>query len=106
MMVKRIAAAPIDEIDVGIDEVLSGVLERLIRIEQEVRDSSHRDEAAKWIAAERQSRNRHFRQHGRESLHASVAEAETAAGQTDLDEHRAPRDGGPNSLLAGTARES
>ncbi len=48
----------------------------------------------------RQSRNRHIRQHGRESLHASVAEAETAAGQTDLAEHRGERDGSPNRLLA------
>ena len=90
MMVKRIAAAPIDEIDIGIDEVLSVVLERLTRVEQQVRDASDRDEAANRIAAERQSRNRHIRQQGREALHAAVAEAEAAAGQTDLAERLQP----------------
>src|ERR1700735_3982942 len=92
MMMKRVAAAPIDEMDVGKDEVLPVVLERLIGIEKEVRDSRDRDEAANRIASGRHGRDRHIRQHGRESLHASVTETEAAAGQTDLAEPGGQRD--------------
>src|SRR5579871_6574106 len=48
----------------------------------------------------RQRRCRRVLAQSRDTLHAAVAEAETAAGKSDLAEHRSQRDRSPKRLLA------
>ena len=99
-MMKRVAAGPIDQPDVGIGQLPAVVVERLARLQQHVGNPRHRDEVADAVAA-----NRHIGQRHRQGRLAGVrgrsqCVGETAAGQADLAEHRRQHHAHPHRLLA------
>src|SRR5271154_827647 len=71
VMMKRIAAAPIDQPDIGIGEIASVILERRAGIEQHVRYARHRNEFRYRILAKRQSRARRDAALASETFHAA-----------------------------------
>src|SRR6202167_6144811 len=95
MMMKRIAATPVHEPDVGIEEIPTVILKRLFGIEQHVGDSRDRNVTSDRVLTNWQRWNRRARPHIGEALHAAVAESKTTARQTDLPEHRGERDHHP-----------
>ena len=60
-MMERVAARPIDELDIGIVQRAAVVVERLARIEQHVGDARHRNEVGDAVLALRQRRDRNAR---------------------------------------------
>ena len=87
VMVKRVAAGPVDQADVGIGCALSVIIVARSRIEQAIRDARRR-----YCEACRVGQGRHCRtgeQPRRLQAGArAIAEAEPAARQTDLAEAR------------------
>ena len=100
MMVERIAARPIDQLDVGVGEPLAVEVERLARMQQHVGDARHRNEIGNAVALDRQCRKRHgqWRLSGIGGRSQRIGEA--AARQSDLAEHRRQHDTHPDRLLA------
>ena len=100
VMMERVAARPIDQLDIGVLHRAAVVFERLPRIEQHVADARHRNEIVNAVLALRQRRNRHCVVPA-----AGVAERTerviiSGAGQADLAEHRREHRAHPNRLLA------
>jgi len=100
VMMERVAARPIDQLDIRVLQRAAVVFERLPRIEQHVADACHRNEVADAVLTLRQGRNRNG-----VGPAAGVAErAErvivSAAGQADLAEHRREHCAHPHRLLA------
>ena len=100
VMMERVAARPIDQLDIGVLHRAAVVFEPLARIEQHVGDARDRDEVGDAVLALRQRRNRN----GIEPA-AGVAERTerviiSAAGQADLAEHGREHRAHPHRLLA------
>ena len=100
VMMERVAACPIDQLDIGVLHRAAVVFERLPRIEQHVADACHRNEVGDAVLALRQRRNRNAI-----GPAAGVAErAErviiSATGQADLAQHCREHRAHPHRLLA------
>ena len=100
MVVERIAAGPIDQLDVGIGEPLAVEVERLARMQQHVGDARHRNEVGDAVALDRQCRKRHgqWRLSGIGGRAQRIGKA--AARQADLAEQRRQYHTHPDRLLA------
>ena len=101
MVVEGVASAPVDEFHIGIGQSLAVVVERLARVEEHLGDVRDGDEAVshgfcRWGAMG------HLRRSGAFAhvAHGAVAEAEAAAREPDLAEHRCERQSHPGRLLA------
>ena len=100
MMVERVAAGPVDQLDIGIGQALAVVVERFAGVQQHVGDARDRDEIGDAVAADRQGRQRH-----RERRFAGIRGraqriGKAAARQPDLAEQRGQHDTHPDRLLA------
>ena len=100
VVVERVAAGPPDQPDVGVGQPLAVEVEGLARVQQHVADPRHRDEAPDRVAALRQGRPGERADLAADPVDGGVAEAEAAARQADLPEHRGERDRQPVGLLA------
>ena len=61
MVMKWIAAAPIDQADIWIDKISTVILELLSRVEQQVCNARDGNKTLNWIATDRQFRNWGYR---------------------------------------------
>ena len=93
VVVERVAAGPVDEPDVGVGQPPAVEVERLARVEQHVGDPRHRDEALAPGSGPAAGPARGTGGPGWPTpFSGRVAEAEAAARQADLAEHRGQRD--------------
>jgi hypothetical protein len=100
MMVERVAAGPVDQLNVGIVQRLAVVVERLAGAFQHVGDASDRDEFAHRVRSLRQRRPAEAWHDVADAVRRAVADAEAAAGQADLAQHAGNGQQGPERLLA------
>ena len=100
MVMKRIAARPIDQADVGIDVLGAVVGEALAGMQQHVGDACHRNELAHRVGALRQGRAGMTQRTAAHQVRRPVAAGEAAAGQADLAQHGGQGDQRPERLLA------
>src|SRR5690348_14232047 len=80
MVMEGIAAAPVDEPDVGIGQPAPVEVERLTRTEEHVRDARERDEVADRVAALRQRWRTDSHRRASDVAERAVALTEAAPG--------------------------
>src|SRR5688572_28613989 len=97
---KRVAAEPVDELDVRVSKTLAVEIVRLARIEQHVAQPRDRNERLHRVLPLLQERARKRRGMSAFGVDRPVAETEAAAGQADLSEYARERDRHPECLLA------
>ena len=100
VLVERVTAAPVDQPDVGVAAVLSVEAVGRARVEQHVRQPRDRDRVGDGVGSPGKPGRRHLPCRVADAVHGAVAEAEPAAGQADLAQHRRQSDGHPVGLLA------
>ena len=100
MMVKGIAAGPIDQPDIGIAATLPVVVEFAARVEQHVGDPGHRYEGLDRIATLRQGWPGQQAIRAADIVGRTIGERDTAPRQSDLPEHRGQTHRRPEGLLA------
>ena len=99
VVVERVPAAPVDELDVRVTAVLPVVVVARAGMQQHVRDPGHRDVGAGAVRALGQTRRR--KAAGQADIAArSVPVPESAARHADLAEHRGQDQAQPHRLLA------
>ena len=99
MVVERVPAGPVDELDLGVAAVLPVVVVARAGMQQHVRDPGHRDIGIDAVRALGQTRGR-YPVGVTDVAGGSVAVPETAARQADLPEHRGQHHAEPDRLLA------
>ena len=88
VVMKRVAAAPVDETDVGILQALPVVVERFPGVQKHVRDPGHRNEVLYGVGALRQGHPADGPHGIADGAGGAVAVADAAAGKSDLAQHR------------------
>ena len=100
MVVERIAAGPVDDLDVGVGQSSTVVIEFTAGIQQHVRDRGHRNQVRNGIDALWQGRQR-IRHRGQTGfVHRPVSVPESCTRNADSTEHRRQGDTHPRSLFA------
>ena len=84
MMMKWIAATPVDQSSIRVVEIETVILERLTRIEQHISDARDRNKTFHWVEPDRQSRSRRSWAYISKPFHAAVAKTKTTAWEPDL----------------------
>ncbi len=98
VVVERVAATPVDELDIGVAAALPVVVVGGSGMQQHVRDPGHRDVGVDAVAALGEARREHPA--GVPDITARpVAVPESAARQADLTEHRGQDQAQPDRLL-------
>ncbi len=87
VVMKRIAARPIDQADVGIAVLASVVDEALAGMQQHVGDACHRNEFVNRVGTLRQGRAEEAQRTAAHHVRGPVAARKAAAGQADLAQH-------------------
>ena len=100
MVVKRVAAGPVHQPDVGVMLRLALVGEGLARVQQQVGDARDRDEVRVGLAQRRQLRRPARDNRPAHAAQRAVTVAHTAAGQADLADDGGQAQRGPERLLA------
>jgi hypothetical protein len=100
MVMKWIAASPVDQLDVGIDVPPTVELELRSGTEQHVGKARDGDDAPSRIRWHRKLWAGNAYAGNADAVERAVAEAETAAGQPDAAEHRRKRNRRPIRLFA------
>ena len=100
MVVERVAAGPVDQANVRIAVALAVVVETGAGLLQHVGDARHRDEGADGVAALRHRGAGKLGVVVADHVGGAVADAEAAAGQTDLAQHGGDGDQRPVRLFA------
>ena len=100
MMVERVATRPIDQTDIGVGRARAVEIERLIRMQQHIRDPCDRDHLVDGVPALIKGHPFH-RFHGfPDATNRAVAIADPAPREANLTEHRGQNGGHPIGLLA------
>ena len=100
VMMQRIAAGPVHQLDVGVRQAAAVVVERFAGMQQHVADRRDRDERLHRIRALRQLRQTEAQRWQSRLVHRAVAMPETASGKPDLAQHRRQGQAHPRCLLA------
>ena len=100
VVVERVAAGPVDQANVRIAVALAVVVETGAGLLQHVGDARHRDEGADGVAALRHRGAGKLGVVVADHVGGAIADAEPAAGQTDLAQHGGHGDQGPVRLFA------
>ena len=100
VVVEGIAAAPVDQADVGVGPRAPVEVVGAARVQQHVGDAGDGDRIADLVLRARQGRRADRAANPAHAGDGAVAEAEAAAGEADLPHHRGERDQHPEGLLA------
>ena len=100
MMMERVAAGPVDQLDLGIGPGLAVIAIGRTRVEQHVGDARDRDVVADRVPALREGRHRHGIVAPAVIGDGAKPVAIAAAGQADLAERRCEHHAHPDGLLA------
>ena len=100
MVVKRIAAAPIDDSRIGEGEPLAVVVDGAAGLAQHLGDARDGDVTRDRVLALWQRGHRHGRRGASDRSHGAIAEAEATARKADLTQHRGQGHRHPIGLLA------
>ena len=104
VMVERIAASPIDQLDVGIGAALAVIVVALARMQQAIGDARRRDGDVDRILHTVHRRSGISERRIADAGAGAITEAEAATGQADLAERRSEQHHRPIRLLAVVAR--
>ena len=100
VVVERIAPGPVHHADVGIGAPLAVEVVFAAGVQQHFGDARDRDEALRRVLAHGQTARPGRDLLAPDQAHRAVADAEPAARQADLAQHRRERDARPDRLLA------
>ncbi len=100
MVMERIAAGPIDQLDVGISVPASIEFVALARRKQHVGDAGDRNHGARRIDRQRNFRTRDIDTRHADAIGRTVAKSKAGPGQANAAQHRCEHDRRPTGLLA------
>ena len=100
MMMKRVAAGPVDEADVGIAQMLAVKLVCLARMQQHIGKARHRNHLVYRVLSGGKARAGKGLTRRPRQIGAGVAKPQAAARRTDLPQQRSERHRRPVGLLA------